>query len=584
MDNAPMYNYKSDYWLGWLDSEESMKCYTADFETTTDVEDCRVWAWCTCDIDNIDILDYGNDIQSFIEWCESHSNAKVYFHNLGFDGAFLMDWLLNHEWQWTDEQPVWHTFKTLISDMNQVYAIELYFSRKRYVKIYDSLKIIPLGIARIAKTYGLEEGKGELDYSKYREVGHILDDEECDYIRRDVQIAAYALKKHFDEGLTKITAGSNALYDYKKMVGGSKEFRKMFPLLDYGEDIFIRAAYRGGWTYCDPRRMGMIVMGGIVYDANSMYPSVMASCDGELMPYGKPMWFDGTPPQRHGRPLWIASVTCIFKIKPDHLPTVQIKGNLRFIPTRYIKDSDGYVTLTVTNIDWELMWEQYDIEYYHFNGGYDFKASDKLFVDYVNKWTEVKVRAGKEGNKGLRQEAKLQLNSLYGKFATRTKVKSRKPILRDNVLRFVDLPEEEREPVYLPVGVFITSYARAKIIRAAQKEYDRFLYSDTDSLHFIGTEPLDYLDIDSQELGKWKHESTFTRAKYLGPKCYAEEIDGELIVHVSGLPARCHQHVTLENFEIGAKYKGKLYTKRVEGGIVLVEGDMEIRERTSNED
>ena len=30
-----------------------MKIYTADFETTTDVSDCRVWAWCTCDIDEI---------------------------------------------------------------------------------------------------------------------------------------------------------------------------------------------------------------------------------------------------------------------------------------------------------------------------------------------------------------------------------------------------------------------------------------------------------------------------------------------------------------------------------------------------
>ena len=40
-----------------------MKCFTADFETTTDINDCRVWAYAICEIGNIDNFQYGNDIK-----------------------------------------------------------------------------------------------------------------------------------------------------------------------------------------------------------------------------------------------------------------------------------------------------------------------------------------------------------------------------------------------------------------------------------------------------------------------------------------------------------------------------------------
>ena len=54
---------------------------------------------------------------------------------------------------------------------------------------------------------------------------------------------------------------------------------------------------------------------GIVFDVNSLYPSVMASCDGQILPYGYPEWFDGEPKVKHGYPLWIACVSCKFKVK-----------------------------------------------------------------------------------------------------------------------------------------------------------------------------------------------------------------------------------------------------------------------------
>ena len=556
----------------------SMRIFTADFETTTDPDDCRVWAYAVCDVRDTDFVVYGNSIEDFIEWCNAAANCQLYFHNLGFDGAFILDYLEKNGWEWVEDNK--HvkdkSYTTLISDMNQVYQITLYFTKEKRVKIYDSFKVIPLSVKRMAKDYGLDEGKGELDYETYREVGHVLTDAEKDYIRRDVQIVAHVLVEFIDEGLTKMTAGSNALYTYKKMLGGDKGFRKMYPEITEEEDAFIRKAYRGGFTYADPRFSGKEVGEGIVFDVNSLYPSVMHDCK---LPYGSPEWFDSKPPCNPKRPLWVAAVSCRFKVKKNHIHCIQLKGNFRFKQTEYLEKSGVEVVFTVPNVDWTLINMQYDIKNVEWLGGYTFKANEWQFKEYVDKFTEQKIQAAKEGKPGKRQIAKLMLNSLYGKFATRIKVKGRRPMLdEDGVVRYTDMEVQKRKPVYLPVGVFVTAYARFKTVSSAQSVYDRFLYADTDSLHLLGTDIPSNLDVDPFRLGEWKHESTFTRAKFLRAKCYTEEIDGELETHVSGMPYNLHDQVTLENFDFGAVYDGKLYQKRVPGGIVLVPGEMQIRE------
>ena len=76
------------------------KSYTADFETTTDIEDCRVWAYATCNVSNHEEFEYGNSMEGFIEWCIKHTGSNVYFHNLKFDGSFIVNYLLNNGYTW----------------------------------------------------------------------------------------------------------------------------------------------------------------------------------------------------------------------------------------------------------------------------------------------------------------------------------------------------------------------------------------------------------------------------------------------------------------------------------------------------
>lgn len=566
------FNDLAHYWEG----DEGVKVYTADFETTTDIEDCRVWAFAICDVDNPDNVTYGNTIEGFFTLMQNLPNCKVYFHNLAFDVSFMFDYLLKNGYAWENDRfPRYDKgFTTVISDMNQVYSLRVNFGHGHTVTFWDSYKIIPLSIRQEAKAFSLEEGKGDLDYKAYRGVGHVLTEKEKDYIRRDVQIDARALAFMVGRGLNRMTIGACALADYKAGIGGDKSFRHHFPLLTADEDAFIRRAYKGGFTYANPRYAGIEMGEGISFDVNSLYPSVMAASDGQVLPYGKPKWFYGEPPIDDLYTLWIAKVKLYFKIRVGRIPCIQLKGNMSFTPTEYILDSRGEVTITVTSVDWELICAQYDVQVMEWLGGYRFKASTELFKGYVGKWAQVKNDATLSGNSGMRTIAKLMLNSLYGKFSTQLTVRSRKPVLVDGVVRYVDIAPYEREGVYLPVGCFITAYARYKTITTAQACGDRFLYSDTDSVKVLGTEPLP-IDVDPVRLGAWKDEGHFNRFKALRAKTYiadySRDLNKRLEVHVAGLPAKCHRQVTFDNFHLGATYEGKLYQKRVEGGIVLVE-------------
>lgn len=564
----------------WWEDVLMQRAYSADFETTTSPDDCRVWAVGVCEVgEEPSEVEHGTSVEWFVGWCERHAQVTVYFHNLAFDGAFIMDWLERNGWLWVDDRK--HvsdrTYTTVISDANQVYCIDLFFTRAFHVRILDSLKVVPLSVEQMAKAFDLPIRKGHIDYDAPRPVGHVLTEDEIAYLDNDVQIVAMALHRLLSKGLNKMTAGSNALSDYRQMMGGRRGFRRMFSFLTPEQDAFIRRAYRGGFTWVNPKYQNRRVGEGIVFDVNSLYPSVMRGVSGERLPYGEPLWFDGAPKQVPAFDLWVAEVTCCFRLRDGHIPCIQLKGNYRFNQTEYLSRSDGEVTFVTTSVDWELIQQQYHLYDVRWHGGYMFRSANYLFREYIDKWVEVKNQATIDGNNGLRQIAKLMLNSLYGKFATRTTVYSRRPMLVNDVLRYVDLPPQERDPVYLPVGVFVTAWARYKTITTAQSVYDRFCYADTDSIHLVGTEVPDCIDVDDVRLGAWKHESTFTDAKFLRAKCYAEEIGDGLTVHVSGMPSNVRGQVTLDNFELGATYHGKLYTTRVHGGIVLVPGDMEIR-------
>lgn len=555
----------------------------ADFETTTDPNDLpvRVWAACAVEIGTLDTLFLGNNIDDFMRFLMPF-NSVCYFHNEKFDGEFVLSWLFANGFTYSPT-PLPRTFSCTITDNGIWYALTVIFAKenKKYRKVtfYDSLKKLPFKVSTIAKAFELHDEKLTIDYDAPRPVGHVLTEEERAYIVADCRIVAEALTIQLGKGLTKMTNAGDAMAGYKAIMG-KQQFEHTFPVLPIDLDTDIRRAYKGGYVYLKPEHKNRRGLKGITLDVNSLYPWTMYDC---LLPYGYPMYFEGKPEENDAYPLYIVRIKCAFDLKPGHLPTIQLKNNPSYMETEYITTTDGeIVEMTLTSVDLALFLDHYIPSSMDYVNGWRFKGKRGLFKDYIDYWMNIKETT----TGAMRQLAKLMLNSLYGRFAMNPRAYNKYPIndngvvkyvmwTEDNAKKYPWIPEPElRDPVYTAMGAFITAYARNKTIRAGQAVYDRFIYADTDSLHLIGTEIPDGLEVHPSHLGAWKNEGEFVDSKFIRAKTYMETVDnGDGTTHTkvtcAGMPDNVKALVTYDNFHEGSTFDGKLMPKRYQGGIIL---------------
>jgi hypothetical protein len=586
---------------------EPRKHYVADFETVTRADDCRVWCWGIVEVDDpqLEKVKVGLDLDSFMESI-TDCNRLVWFHNLGFDGSFILDWLfINGFKHTTEDNLIAGEFSTLIDKYTKIYTITVKFKSGNTTEFRDSYKKLVMSVRAIAHTYNLDISKGDIDYHAFRPIGYEPTEEEWDYLRRDVSIVGQALKILLDNGMTRLTAASDALQDYKGSISAA-QFAQYFPVISLEMDKDIREAYRGGFTYAAPQFKQRHTGPGMTLDYNSMYPSVMRN---ELLPWGEPVWDRNTPETDEEYPLAIYFLTISGKLKPNHIPCVQLTvGNGRMRLPEYVSEFECE-EIAVTNIDLALYEEHYDLDIISYNGGYKFKAMRGLFDTFIDKWAKVKA----ESKGGMRAIAKLQLNSLYGKFGSNPDITPKIPIYENGQVKFIEGMQEMRDPIYTAMAVFITSYARDVMIREAQKNYDIFAYCDTDSQHLLCVEiPAFYskikekksyvrisdsreiqLDVHPNNLGAWKHEYNFIDAMFVRAKCYMEKVEEDNIhdedceencemkhnfrTAIAGLNVNIAARLDFDAFYDGNVIEGKLQSKRVPGGIILAETTFTIK-------
>lgn len=578
-----------------------MRQFVADFETTTNENDCRVWAYGIMELGNHDNVVIGTSIDEFMEWCKTQpDNPKIFFHNLKFDSSFIMYWLMHNNFKHVPStERASNTFTTVISNKGLFYAIEVIFylngKKVKKVTFWDSLKLIPLSVESIAETFNLPYKKLKIDYDAHNNlpIGAAITPEEREYLIHDLIIVAHAIEYFHSQGLNRMTIGSCALHEYKNIVG--KEFKKLFPTPKYHDDI--KPTYKGGYVLVNPDLIGKKLGRGIVLDKNSMYPWVMKT---KPFPWGTPIFYRGEYKPDKMYPLYIQMIRCSFELKPGKLPTLQIKNSLWFSGSEYLTSSNyKELTLCMTSVDLELFLQHYDVFNLEYLSGWKFRSRIGMFDAYIEKWNEKKISAREENNPGLAYIAKLYLNNLGGKFGTSNKVQEKIPYLSedDDAIHYKDAKPEYVDGIYLPVATFMTAHARFEMVTAAQTIVDdynsgkskiQFAYCDTDSLHCLSEDfsiP-EGLHIDKHELGAWKFESKFLKAKFLRTKCYIEESTEDvynenpeynLKVTVAGMPDSCKDQVTFNNFKIGATYTGKKQPKAVKGGVILQSIDFTIK-------
>lgn len=594
-----------------------MKEYVADFETinVNDFDDTqRVWLWACRKVskDKNDFCFINNDIKSFINYVKLlENNCNIFFHNLKFDGNFIVNYLikeLQYKWLYFDEQnkklsP--KTFTTNVSNMGQVYSITVCFDNGNKINFKDSLKLFQSSERKLAEDYKLDTVKGEIDYKKFRPLGYKPTKEEIEYIKNDVYIIAYILAEFREQGFKKFTSASSALYEFITTAfpcrSGKVNYRISFKMfkekhpITVEQDEFCRKAYRGGFCYVNPKYKNKTIYGGQVYDVNSMYPAQMYY---RLMPYGQPIYFTGCYRKEYTstHSLYIQRLKVDFKTKKGYPPIIQNRGRmLPWINSRkYITDTEGtMIEITLTNVDLLIFLESSEIFSIEYLDGYCFKAkTGGFFREYIDRFIKMKNEGKAEGNASKKQFGKLYLNSLYGKMASKLKNSIMQPYIdKYNHLRYKDIGVSENEPLYVPIACFITAYGRETLYNAIIENWERFIYCDTDSVHLAGTETAKGIEIDKMKLGAWDCETTFKRGRYIGAKCYIEEMqDNSLSVHCAGLninndlphdlklPKGIYRDVTFDNFRERAKYLRKRCYVGIDGSYIDYQ-EFEIKER-----
>lgn len=643
--------------------------WSCDFETTVyeGQERTDVWAAAAVKLFTEDVKVWSS-LPALLKFFQREpGNHLLYFHNLKFDGQFWVDFLLNtmrlkqagylskdgKSWKWTsDKYMPSGSFKYCISDRGQWYWVKIK-TRGKIIEIRDSVKLLPFSVRELGEGFQTKHRKLDMEYEGVRRPGDEIPEKDREYIKNDVLVVKEALEQMYTDGHNRMTIGACCMHEFRSTYS-KEDYEALFPdmtaiALDdkvYGAktaDEYIRKSYGGGWCYNDKWRAGEVLTDGCTVDANSLYPSEMHSESGNEYPVGKPKFWTGNMiPEECEKPhrYYFVRFSCHFRIKPGFLPFVHIRGTALYDGnenlltsdvwdsenerwSREYEDIEGNIrstraTLTMTCVDYARFRDHYDVEDFEIHDGCYFQSMAGIFDDYIDRYRKLK-----ETSKGARRtEAKLFLNNLTGKMAASDYSGFRVAYVgKDGVIHYRNYEAHDKKPGYIPGGSAITSYARDRTIRLAQKNYridgDRgFQYADTDSLHCdVPPQSLRGIPLDDNRFCYWKVESTWRRAVFVRQKTYIEEVDAkegtEWNIICAGMPNRCkklfetslngwdgkdtyqeygvtmryseeqlaflRKPKTINDFRRGVQVPGKLLPKRIPGGVILVDNYFTMR-------
>ncbi len=630
--------------------------YSCDFETTIyeGQKETKVWL-----AGFVKLWSEECKIQRSIEefWKEVtklKGNLILYFHNLKFDGAFIIDYVIRElskkgykqaliekegNTRFLQEKEMLNnTYKYSISDMGQWYNI-IIKNKGRIIEFRDSLKLLPFSLERLGKSFKTKHRKLTMEYEGERDENYEIKENEIQYFRNDLLCLKEGLEIMYNEGHNSLTIGSCCKEEYKNILKRSIKvplsYEELFPQLTeiniplkdkegkmISVDKYIRKSYKGGWCYLVRGKEGKIKKLGVTYDVNSLYPSMMHSISGNYYPIGKGRYHKGKPTieieekSKRNEIYYFIRIKTRFKLKKDKLPFIQIKGNYLYKGTECLETSDVYKNgkynqyyinsygdieeakpvLTLTQDDYELMREQYELYETEYIDYMEFNCMIGIFDEYIEKYMKIKERS--EG--AVRELAKLFLNNLYGKLATNEDSSFKIiNIDEDGNIKLKSVESHEKKTWHIACGSVITSKSRCFTIRAAQKNYygsenKGFIYADTDSIHVdLPPEEIKGIKKDNKKLCHWKLEMEWEEGIFIRQKTYIEENKDEFIIKCAGMGKRCKELLKASikgeeieckyedekefikekrkktDFKIGLKIPSKLMLKRIKGGVIL---------------
>lgn len=474
------------------------------------------------------------------------SNIIVYVYNLAHEWSFILPVILsmNARFSEKNDSDIPLTFNSISNKTcASVWEARLRFGKNHGLVIFKDLaKILPGGLRKVAKSFGLPTQKGDMDYTLNRLHGHVVTDEERLYCFKDVEILLEILNemdKRDDKDFWK--ACSSASYSMLKMIreGYSKArkpmkaFRKEYPELGPEENEFLREGVEGGITYATPNFQYKTISQRIGHiDIHQAHPN---SAYRYPYPYEKGQYFEGEPPK--GR--WM----CVCRIRISYTG-VKLHSIIKLIG----HDMEFDKELVVWDFEIATMkkcYEDLEIEYID---GYAYHFKRLPWKDYYIENYRKREKAKKEKDAFNIMFYKLLNNSSYGKLLERPHNSHFENAIIDGLADSFEVANAKEESnakyTYLPVGSAIPARTRVYLVETALLiGWEKVVYFDTDSIFYLTDdeteERLQRSGLIGPELGQFSHENFIQKAQFTAPKRYKiqEETDTGLqdVVHCAGV-------------------------------------------------
>lgn len=463
-----------------------------------------------------------------------YSGWHIYAHNGGrFDFLHLLPWLAS------EGKRLGFNFCAIPAGKSGgIQILDIWKgkgkSKRAKWRLLDSIKLIPLALAKACKTFNLP-GKEELPLET-----HEADPRWEVYNEQDCR-ALWSVLGRFHTmvedrlgGEVGITTPATAMKTWR---------RKYLPYkIHRGEDAheFVFSTYCGGRTEVFIREASQLNY----YDINSSYPSVMR----EPMPSGPAIWWNGEPPD------------CFTRDGSGYVGFVEASVELdSYIPILPVK-RDGKLMFPSGRINGRWDWAELSRvrnSIVRYGKSVWFQASP-LLASMVEDLYPFRDSSLPGYDSGLAYVVKILLNSLYGKFgqsAMRRKVVPWSETLPQGAIP-VDgtslspvwyIDEEVTAPYIMPqIAAHVTSLARLKLYDWMAMCGESLAYCDTDSI--ITSNTL----VTSTALGELKNEYpgvTFN-GTFLAPKLYClKGSDGSVKVVAKGIRERTE--ATFETLRAG---------------------------------
>lgn len=409
----------------------------------------------------------GNTLDEFMDFIlQDGKNKIIYFHNLSFDGDFIIKWLFRNypknfkqDYQFTTENyevvnqvPKFNWF-SFFKNGNKIYNIDWCVRKKIRDKVMKvkiqfrcSYNLMPSSIDSLGKSFKINKMdeeeinnlmlKGYIkEKNEFYDLGgnYVHQDEYLknvfvSYIKRDVMIAKTAFLNYKetvestkdainnkynkkDVHLQKIlTTASLVQKLVKNNIWNNKHLhnyiKKGLKIHSYEQYELMRKFYSGGFTQFNPLYHNKVFdKKGFSIDINSSYPWAMT----QPLPYGELL---DEPPKNSKNYLTYCVLKMSYRIKSKYINFICLK-NKTDKKVRYSMHGSGEFYFLLEEL--EFYKKIYDIEITEIK--YLYARCFTFLKPFIDEYYHLKSEADANGQAALKTTYKLLLNSLYGSFA-----------------------------------------------------------------------------------------------------------------------------------------------------------------------